>query len=738
MKSTDEFPEQEKQKHEQVNIETKEDRDDDCLTSCSQPSIAENQLVDEEGEEEELDSRKAKFLIILGLSLTVPLVIIEIFFDYKFSILVDYILIALATPVQVILGKPFYSRFYISLRRKRVFTISTLVILSTTVAYTYSIIAIMTGQDIRFFEASASVLTIFTIGEYLENRVLQTTSESIKKLLSLKPKKAVIIRKQSIDGKEGEGEAKEIMINADEIVVGDIVVVKPGETIAADGIVVYGESSVDESMITGESIPVDKKVGDKVIGGTVNKNGYLKLKATNVGSQTVLANIIEMVEKARTSKPSIQRIADQAAIYFIPIVIAIAIASSLYWLLAAQTSVQFVVTVFATVLVVSCPCALGIATPMVVSLGVGKAAKEGILIKGGEYLEKLATIDTVIFDKTGTLTKGRPEVTDIIPNDDESNNKAYAELDVLQLAYSAEINSEHPIAEAIIRKASSEGVSPFEVSQFSAITGKGVAATVMHQGRKKIFVGSPRNMGKERSSNSSSGSGQQIPETLQSKILRLESEGKTVVATFTEDRLVGVIAVADTLRDNAQSIVAELKSSGKNVILMTGDNHRTANAIAERLGISNVLAEVSPQTKAQEIKRLQDQGQRVAIVGDGINDAPALTQADIGIAMGSGTDVAQASGHVILLKSDLHDVVYAFKLGEYSLKKIKQNLIISFAYNSITIPIAAGLFYNFTNSLILTPALAALGWIVSDSAVFGNSLLMRKFNGSMPDSPSKK
>lgn len=753
MKNRDKLPTQqeEEEKEEEHNrrktITKQENDNNDCLT-CYLSSTSQKESDEGEDEEDELDPKKAKMLIILGLCLTTPLVIIEIFYDYESSVLTDVVLIALASPIQFILGRPFYVRFYLALKKKRVFTVSALVILSTTIAYTYSIIAIITGQDVRFFEASASVLTIFTIGEYLEGRVLQTTSESIKKLLSLKPKTAVVIRKRTITSKneyeneiEGERE-QELTINADEVVVGDIVVVKPGEHIATDGVVVYGESSVDESMITGESIPVDKKIGDKVIGGTINKNSYLKFKATNVGSHTVLANIIKMVEKARTSKPSIQRIADQAARYFIPIVIVIAIASSLYWLLAAQAPLQLVVTVFATILVVSCPCALGIATPMVVSLGVGKAAKEGILIKGGEYLEKLATVNTVVFDKTGTLTKGRPEVTDIIPNDDDSNaDGPYTKSGVLQLAYSAEIKSEHPIAQAIVRKASSEGIFPFEVSEFSAITGQGVVAVYQEKKKKNIFVGSPRNKVKERgnSTHTSNNNDDQIPQQLQSKISELESEGKTVVAVFTEDNLAGVIAVADTLRDNARRIIDEIKNSGRDVILMTGDNERTANAIARKLGINNVLAQVSPQTKAQEIMKLQNQDKNriknkrdrknrvVAMVGDGINDAPALTQADVGIAMGSGTDVAQSSGHVILLKSDLQDVIYALKIGEYALKKIKQNLIMSFAYNSITIPIAAGLLYGLTNSLVLTPTLAALGWIVSDSAVFGNSLLVRRF-----------
>ena len=571
------------------------------------------------------------------------------------------------------------------------------------------------GHEIRFFEASASVLTIFTIGEYLENRVLLSTSESIKKLITLKPKTAMVIRN---DGKRET-------VNVDDIVTGDIFIVRPGENIATDGIIVSGESSVDESMITGESIPIDKSVGTKVIGGTVNKSGYLEIKATNVGSQTVLANIVEMVKKARTTKPSIQRIADTIAKYFIPLIFAIALTSSLYWLVIAQSSLQFVITVFATVLVVSCPCALGIATPMVVSLGVGKAAREGILIKGGKYLEKLASIDTIVFDKTGTLTKGKPEVTDIIPND------GYNENYVLQLAYSAEMKSEHPIAKAIVNKASEKNIPSLRVTSFNSIAGHGIVAKLKEQ---EIFVGSPRvsndSYGKSAFSNYYYSSiSFTIPENLQNKIFELEEEGKTIATVYVEGKLIGLIAVADTIRDNAIQIVQHLKNMGKQVILLTGDNKRTADTIAKKLGIEDVLAEVLPNRKAEEIKKLQDkEGKKnVAMIGDGINDAPALTQADIGFAMGSGTDIAMAAGHVILLRNDLSGVIYALKLGKYSMKKIKENLAISFAYNSITIPIAAGILYGITNSLILTPALAALGWIISDSSVFGNSMLIKRF-----------
>ncbi|HSF00206.1 MAG TPA: copper-translocating P-type ATPase [Nitrososphaeraceae archaeon] len=723
-----------------INENDNDDNDDDdgCIdcgctipkTSISSTSLEkkeerynikeEEEQEKEYNEEEKEELKKAKFLIILGIALTIPLVIIETFY-YKFTT-TDYILLGLATLVQLILGKPFYTKFYYSLIKRKFFTINTLVVLSTTIAYIYSIISMINGQELRFFEASASVLTIFTIGEYLENKVLYSTSESIMKLIALKPKTAMVIRS---DGKRET-------VNVGDIVTGDIFIVRPGENIATDGVIVSGESSVDESMITGESIPTDKSVGNKVIGGTMNKSGYLEIKATNVGSQTVLANIVEMIKKAQATKPSIQRIADIIAKYFIPLIFIIALASSIYWIVVEHASLQFVITVFATILVVSCPCALGIATPMVVSLGIGKAAREGILIKGGKYLEKLASIDTIVFDKTGTLTKGKPEVTDIIPND------GYNENYVLQMAYSVEVKSQHPIAKAIVNKSSEKNISSLSVTAFNSIPGHGVIAKLKEQ---EIFLGSPRanNVSYDKSSSNYyySPASFTIPETLQTKIMELEKEGKTVVSVFVEDKLIGIIAVADTIRNNAIQIVHHLKNMGKQVILLTGDNKRTAYAIAKKLDIENVLAEVLPNRKAEEIKKLQDKDKRtVAMIGDGINDAPALTQADIGIAMGSGTDIAMSAGHVILMRNDLSGVIYALKLGQYSMKKIKENLAISFTYNSITIPIAAGILYSITNSLILTPGLAALGWIISDSSVFGNSMLIKNFSYFISSSPN--
>jgi len=682
---------------------------------CSETPTIQPVMTRKEGENDEYDDEEHvhsgnqkkkqllndRLLITIGLVLTIPIVLLESLLPH--SLLTGFMTLALATPVQVLLGRPFYYRFFQAVKHRKRFTTDTLVVLSTSVAYLYSLFTLLfTNSHVLFFEASSSVLTIFTIGEYLERRVLNTTTESLKNLIALKPKTAIVMRN-----------GREELVDSDDIVVHDIVIAKPGEKIAADGVIIIGESSIDESMITGESVPIDKKVGDEVVGGTINKNGYLQFKATNVGNHTVLANIIEMVKRARMSRAPIQRIADRAVQYFIPIVLSIAIASSLYWIFVGHQSIPFAITVFATILVVSCPCALGIATPMVISLGIDRAARQGVFIKGGQYLEKLSSIDTIVFDKTGTLTNGKSQVTDVIPNE------GYNEFELLQLASSAEIKSEHPIAKAIVNKAKEQSVPTLDVSEFNSISGYGVVASNLE---KRIFVGSPNRNNINRRAI--------IPQNLQSKITEVESQGKTVVAVCVEDKLAGLIAVADTLRENAKYMIDEIKRMEEkkyNIILMSGDNETTARAIAKELGISNVLAEVLPATKAQKIKELQNQGRKVVMIGDGINDAPALTQADIGIAMGSGTDIAMSAGNIILIKSDLNHVVSVLKIGEYSLKKIKQNLAMSFAYNAITISIAAGLLYGFTHSLILTPTLAALGWIVSDSAVFGNSLLVRKF-----------
>uniref|UniRef100_UPI00307F5146 heavy metal translocating P-type ATPase n=1 Tax=Nitrososphaera sp. TaxID=1971748 RepID=UPI00307F5146 len=433
----------------------------------------------------------------------------------------------------------------------------------------------------------------------------------------------------------------------------------------------------------------------------------IRFRTTKVGEDTVLANIVNTVLQARRSRAPIQRIADRAVRYFVPIVFIIATTASLYWLTGVSQSVSFAITVFATVLVVSCPCALGIATPMVVSLGIDKAARHGVLIKGGEYLERLSKIDTVVFDKTGTLTKGKPEVTDVI-----SFSEEFSRDDVLQIASSTESKSEHPIAQAIVASAYKKGIRILEVSDFVSLTGRGVVSVLRN---KKVFVGNPKHV--EPS----------LAEQERIDIKKMESQGKTVVVVSLDGKSVGAVAVADTLRENAAQTVSQLQKLGIEVILMSGDNERTARAIAEKVGIERVFASVPPERKAEEVRKMQAEGRKVAMIGDGINDAPALTQADVGMAMGSGTDIAMSSGHVILVKGDLEHCVYAIKLSRYAMRKIRENLAISFGYNAIAMSIAAGVLYGMTNSLILTPALAALGWIVSDSSVFGNSLLVRKY-----------
>lgn len=678
-----------------------------CECSNELQSSVTGEEVNQEDKEHELyENPKAKkiltdkFLIILGLGMTSAIVTLELLsIDYNITGLMMFVS---ATPVQVLLGKPFYIRFVKSMKLRIKFTTDMLVVLSTSVAYLSGFISLLSSEDSHnFFEASTSVLTIFTIGEYLERRVLKTTSESLKNLITLKPKTAVVIRN-----------CLELSIDAEDIIVGDIVIAKPGERIAVDGIVTHGQSSVDESMITGESMVVEKGIGDKVIGGTINKNGCIQFKATNIGSTTILANIIEIVRKARLSKAPVQRIADRAVQYFIPTVLTVATSTALYWLLVAHEPISFAITVFATVLVVSCPCALGIATPMVISLAIGKATREGVLIKGGEFVEELSAIDIIVFDKTGTLTKGFPGVTDIIPIN------GYSEFEVLRLASSIEAKSEHQIAQAIVKRAAEKSIAPSQISDFSSVAGLGVFG--LYQG-KRVYVG-------DTTRKNDHDEQRVVPENVELKISELESEGKTVVRVFVENELAGLIAVVDTLRENAKYVISEIKKMNKDVILMTGDNERTANGVARKLGIHIAMAEVSPEKKATEIAKLQNQGKKVIMIGDGINDAPALTQANIGIAMGSGTDVAISSGQVTLMKSDLNHVVYVLRLGQYALKKIKQNLMMSFIYNIVTISIAAGLLYGITNSLIITPALAALGWVISDTAVFGNSLLIRRFN----------
>jgi len=545
-----------------------------------------------------------------------------------------------------------------------------------------------------YYESAALILVFISLGKYLEAFTKGKTSQAVKKLIGLQPKEATIIK-----------DNKEIKIPIIEVEVGDIILVKPGEKIPVDGIVVDGYSGVDEKAITGESMPVEKKTGDEIIGATINKTGALKFKATRVGSETMLAQIIKIVEEAMGSKAPIQLLADKVSFYFVPAVILIATLSLIIWLLVGQ-SFAFALTSFVAVLIIACPCALGLATPTAVMMGTGLAAQNGILIKNAKALEMARSINMVIFDKTGTLTKGEPEVTDIV---EILNPKS----EILKLAASVEKNSEHPLAQAIVNKATKENVQLEEIQDFQAIPGKGVSADFQN---KKILLGTRKLMLDNQIN----------PESIEEKMVGLENEGKTAMILALDDNILGVIAVADTLKDYSKTAVGMLHKMGKKVAILTGDNERVGKAIARQVDIDEVLAEVLPQEKSAEIKRLQKEGNAVAFVGDGINDAPALAQADLGIALGSGTDVAMETGGIVLIKDDLRDVVLAIDLSKYTLKKIKQNLFWAFFYNMVGIPVAAGVLFPFFGFL-LNPTIAAAAMAFSSVSVVSNSLLMKGY-----------
>ncbi len=570
-----------------------------------------------------------------------------------------------------------------------------LIFIGTAVAYFYSLAAsIFSPGKNLYYESAVFILIFISLGNYLEELTKGKTSEAIKKLVGLQPKTATIIQN-----------GQEIQVPISDVKVGDIILVRPGEKIPVDGIVIDGYSGVDEKAITGESIPVEKKKGDRIIGATINKTGVLKFKADHVGKDTMLAQIIKIVEEAMGSKAPIQLLADKVAFYFVPTVIAVALLSFILWLILGQP-LGFALTIFVTVLIIACPCALGLATPTAVMVGTGLAAQNGILIKSGKALEIARNINMVIFDKTGTLTKGEPAVTDII-------EIKGSKTEILQIAGSVEKNSEHPLAQAIVNKAKKENIFLSEVERFQAIPGYGVSATL--QG-KKIFFGTRKLMTENKIN----------PSVIEEKITALEDQGKTAMILAQDKNIIGIIAVADTLKDYSKEAVAMLHKMGKKVAIITGDNKRVGQAIAELVGIDRVLAEVLPQEKAAEIKKLQNEGNIVAMVGDGINDAPALAQADLGIALGSGTDIAMETGEIVLIKDDLRDVVGAIDLSRYTLRKIKQNLFWAFFYNIVGIPVAAGILYPFTGWL-LNPMIAAAAMAFSSVSVVSNALLMKRY-----------
>jgi len=630
-----------------------------------------------------------------------------------------YLLWALATPVQFWAGWRFYRGAWGALRH-RTADMNTLIAVGTSAAYLYSVVAILfpglfvaAGREpALYFDTAALIIGLILLGRFLEARARGQTSEAIKKLIGMQPKTALVIR----DGEERE-------ISVEDVQVGDLILVRPGERLPVDGIVHQGYSSIDESMITGESIPVEKRVGDEVIGASVNKTGSFQFEATKVGRDTTLARIIRLVEEAQGSKAPIQRLADVIASYFVPIVIGIAIATFIIWYFVGPApAFTFALLNFVAVLIIACPCALGLATPTAIMVGTGKGAENGVLIRSAEALERSHQISTVMLDKTGTLTQGEPKVTDIIAVPSSSQEE------ILRLAASAERGSEHPLAEAIVRAASEKKLEVSPVSHFNAIPGHGVEASV--EG-KKLLLGNLKLI-KDRGLSLNG---------LEEEANHLWEKGKTVMFLGIDSQVVGIIALADTLKPNAKAAVDALHSMGIGVVMLTGDNRRTAEAIAQQVGIDRVLAEVLPEHKAQEIKKLQEEGKVVAMVGDGINDAPALAQADVGIAIGTGTDVAMETGDITLIRGDLEGIVTAISLSKRTMRTIKQNLFWAFAYNTALIPVAAGVLYLAFGRIgvptglqfilgdygFLNPILAAAAMAASSITVVLNSLRLRRF-----------
>jgi len=576
-----------------------------------------------------------------------------------------------------------------------------LIAIGTGAAFVYGIYstAKIAGGDLEFleglyFESAGVIITLILLGRYLEAVSKGKTSEAIKKLMGLAPKNATVVH-----------EGKEIVIPVEEVEVGDILLVKPGEKIPVDGEVVEGRTSVDESMLTGESIPVEKTVGSFVTGASINKNGMIKFKATRVGKDTALARIIKLVEDAQASKAPIAKLADIISGYFVPVVIIIAVIAAAAWALSGMSAV-FSLTIFVSVMVIACPCALGLATPTAIMVGTGKGAEYGILIKSGEALETAHRIDTVVLDKTGTITEGKPVVTDIIPTN------GFSEEELLKIAASAEKASEHPLGEAIVNMAEEKGLDFYNIESFSAIPGYGIEVNI---NGKNIILGNKKLM--ERTN---------IEVNLQKESDNLAREGKTPMFVASGGKLAGIIAVADVIKKESRKAVEALRNMGIEIVMITGDNRMTAEAVARQAGIDRVLSEVLPQDKATEVKKLQEKGKKVAMVGDGINDAPALAQADIGIAIGSGTDVAMESADIVLMRSELSGVPEAIRLSKRTIKNIKQNLFWAFAYNTAGIPIAAGVLHLFGGPL-LNPMIAAGAMSLSSVSVLTNALRLRRF-----------
>ena len=668
--------------------------------------------VSEEAEmkAKELERKKQELLILLVTAL--PLLYISMgsmvglplpsFLDHMAHPLVFVLSQLLLTLPAVWIGRGFYQRGFRNLIKKHP-NMDSLIAVGTSAAFFYSLYSVsqvFLGHHAfvhqLYFESVAVIIALVLLGKYLESSAKGRTSQAIQSLLELVPSQATVIR---------YGEA--VTIDTEDIRVGDIIRIKPGERMPVDGLVTEGQTFVDESMMTGESVPIEKKVGDTITSATINQNGSIDYQATRVGSDTTLAQIVSLVEEAQGSKAPIAALADKISLYFVPIVLGLATLSALGWYFLAGESLSFSLSIFIAVLVIACPCALGLATPTAIMVGTGKGAENGILIKSGQALEAAYQLDTIVFDKTGTITVGKPSLTDLLPLSDFNRS------DLLQLVASAEQHSEHPLAQAILEAAEEEGLDLLPVSHFEAMVGRGLSAQV--EG-KRLLVGN-ESLIKEKHIDSSAFQGQ---------LLELSQEGKTAMFVAIDGQLAGILAVADEIKSSSLLAVQELQSMGLEVVMLTGDREETATAIAQKAGIQKVIAGVLPDGKATAIKNLQEAGKKLAMVGDGINDAPALVQADVGIAIGSGADVAIESADVVLMHSDLQDVVKAIKLSQATIRNIKENLFWAFAYNTLGIPIAMGLLHLFGGPL-LNPMLAGLAMSLSSVSVVANALRLGRF-----------
>jgi Cu+-exporting ATPase len=677
-------------------------------------TLREEDIVEKErlAREEELSRLKWKF--ITGAILLAPILILM----YGASLLERWVGLSremnffiqflLATPVQFWAGRQFYVGFWKATKHKTS-DMNTLIAVGTSAAYLYSLtmtfgphLVMVKGLMVDvYFDTSAAIIVLILLGRFLEARAKGRTSEAIKKLIGLQPKTARVVRN-----------GNEVDIPVEEVTPGDVVIVRPGEKIPVDGSVREGYSSVDESMVTGESLPVEKKAGDTVIGATMNKTGTFKFEATKVGRDTVLSQIIRLVQEAQGSKPPIARMVDVIASYFVPVVIGIAILTFFIWILfGPHPALTYAFLNFIAVLIIACPCALGLATPTSIMVGTGKGAENGILIRGADALETAHQLNTIVLDKTGTLTRGEPSVTDIIESEKFSKKK------ILTLAASAEKGSEHPLGEAIVNKAKEENLILLDSTNFQAIAGHGIEATI---DSKRVLLGNAKLMEERKV----------FLNGLSEKAEHFSGEGKTPMFLAVDGEAAGIIAVADTLKENSKEAVESLHRMGLEVVMLTGDNERTARAIAQQIGIHRVLAEVPPEMKAEEVKRLQAEGKRVGMVGDGINDAPALAQANVGIAIGTGTDVAMESSDITLIGGDLRGVVTAIALSKATIRNIRQNLFWAFAYNTVLIPVAAGVLFPFFG-ILLNPIFAAGAMAFSSVTVVTNALRLRKFKSPM-------